>query len=86
MNSNHTPPICWNLIKRPLTLSISSDFMVELAEGGLLLWYPSRGIEFEPRPRIFPLRVILTRSPYGGSHVAQTSGPSERSGRVLAGT
>jgi hypothetical protein len=46
----------------------------------------SRGIEFEPQPRIFPLRVILTRSPYGGSHVAQTSGPSERSGRVLADT
>jgi hypothetical protein len=28
------------------------------------------GLEFEPWPRIFPLRVIPAyRSPYGGAHV-----------------
>jgi hypothetical protein len=44
-----------------------------------------RGLEFEPRPCIIPLRVIFAyRSSYGGARVAQTGGPSERSGRALA--
>jgi hypothetical protein len=34
------------------------------------------GLEFEPRPRIFSLRVILSyKSPYGGACIAHTSGP-----------
>jgi hypothetical protein len=34
------------------------------------------GLEFEPWPRIFLLRVIIPayRSPYGGTRVAQTIG------------
>jgi hypothetical protein len=47
----------------------------------------SVGLEFKLRPYIIPLRVISAyRSPYGGAHVVQTSGPSERSGRALTVT
>jgi hypothetical protein len=55
------------------------------------------GLEFEPRLRIFSLRVILAykssyggilayKSSYGGVCVAQTSGPPERNGEVLIDT
>jgi hypothetical protein len=46
-----------------------------------------RGLEFEPRSRIFSLHIISAyRNPYDEAHVAQISGPSERSDRVLTGT
>jgi hypothetical protein len=36
----------------------------------------SGGLEFEPRPRIFSLRVIPSyKSPYDGACIAHTSGP-----------
>jgi hypothetical protein len=39
----------------------------------------SRGLEFDPQPRTFLLRVIPAyRSPYSETHVAQTSGPPNR--------
>jgi hypothetical protein len=41
----------------------------------------SGGLDLEYRPRIFSLRVIpIYRSSYGGTRVAQTSEPPERSG------
>jgi hypothetical protein len=63
-------------------------FIVKLAERDLPSWCTSQ--EFSSSSlghALFPLRVIPAyRSPYSGARVAQTSGPSERSGGTLAGT
>jgi hypothetical protein len=46
-----------------------------------------RGLEFEPHSRIFSLHIISAyKNPYGEAHVAQISGPSKQSGRVLTDT
>jgi hypothetical protein len=55
--------------------------------GSSIMIFKLLGLEFEPRLRIFSLRVILAyKSSYGRVCVAQTSGPPERNGEVLIGT
>jgi hypothetical protein len=45
------------------------------------------GLDFEPRPHLFPLRLIPTyRSAYGGACVSHTSGPLEQNGGILTVT
>jgi hypothetical protein len=62
--------------------------MVELAEGGLLSWYPSQRSQVRAPTTHIPLRVIIPtyRRPYGGARVAQTSETPEQSDGTLAGT
>jgi hypothetical protein len=63
---------CWNLIKDPLTPSISLGFYSQTGRGGSsnMVSEPG-GFEFEPRPRI--VIIPAYRSSYGGARVAQIS-------------